>query len=322
MKSLLIKDTKEDNFAMRVLEGLSAPNKRLPSKFLYDSKGSKLFEEIMNLPEYYPTKCEFEIFEKYKSQILEFCSLGEPLEIIDLGAGNGLKAMVLLKFFMRRISVKYTPVDFSESSVRSLEGILKEKFPTLEVEGIFSDYSHALKIIHENKQMKKMVLMLGSNIGNFSVKEAVKFLREIREALSKDDLLMIGFDLKKDPNVIRSAYDDSRGITAEFNLNVLKRINTELGSRFDISNFMFYPTYDPRTGKVKSHLLSKIKQDVYIEKLEQSFTFDKWEAIRTECSNKFDLPAIEKIAALTGFSIEANFYDSKEYFVDSLWKVV
>jgi dimethylhistidine N-methyltransferase len=321
---LQLRGIKEEvgEFANDVLKGLSSSPKKLSSKYLYDDKGSKLFEEIMLLKEYYPTKCELEIFTKHKSKILEhFHSTEEALEVVDLGAGNGLKALVLLKYFQRRINLKYIPIDISELAISQLEDCVKNKLPDLQVKGLHTEYLQGLQKLKKNKHGQKLVLFLGSNIGNFTYKEALTFLTDLNASLNKDDLVLIGFDLKKNPKVVRSAYNDSKGVTAEFNLNILKRINTELGARFDLSKFSFYPTYDPVTGETKSYLISKEDQNVFISGLNKSFNFKKWEPIHTECSNKFDLPTIEKLAKLSGFSLEENFFDSKEYFVDSLWRV-
>jgi L-histidine Nalpha-methyltransferase len=322
MKSLLKeKEIELDDFGKDVMSGLSASPKKLSPKYLYDGKGSKLFEEIMNLPEYYPTKCELEILENYKKQLIEFFPSGETLDIVDLGAGNGQKAMILISFFLRRINFKYIPVDISSSAVKELESTLKKKYPKLNVQGLDAEYIQGLKMLKKEDTNKKLVLFLGSNIGNFTFREAFHFLKNLRESLNKGDLLIIGFDLKKDPLKIRMAYNDKTGTTAQFNLNILERINKELGGNFNPLKFSFYSNYDPITGEVRSYLVSNERQDVYIEKLDQTFAFEKWETIHTECSNKFDLTTIERLAEVTGFSVEANFFDSQEYFVDSLWRV-
>jgi L-histidine N-alpha-methyltransferase len=316
------KETEVGQFAKDVLKGLSSSPKKLLSKYLYDNKGSKLFEEIMHLPEYYPTKCEFEILENYKKQILEFFSPGEELEMVDLGAGNGLKTMILVKLFLRKIKFRYASIDISEIALVELENSLKNKFPSLSMESLHTEYIDGLKKLKKNNDTKKLVLFLGSNIGNFTIRESLQFLKEVKDSLNKDDLFLIGFDLKKDPEVVRKAYNDSKGVTSEFNLNILKRINTELGARFDLQKFLFYPTYDPITGETKSYVISKERQEVYIERLDKSFVFEKWEAVHTECSNKFDAEIIKELAEKSGFAVEANFHDSKEYFVDSLWRAI
>lgn len=322
LKSLLNeKEIELDDFGRDVMSGLTSSPKKLFPKYLYDGKGSKLFEEIMNLPEYYPTKCELEILENYKKQLLEFFPAGETIDMVDLGAGNGQKAMILISFFLRRINFNFIPIDISGSAVNELQSTLQKKYPKLNVQGLVTEYIQGLKMLKNKGENKKLVLFLGSNIGNFTFREAFHFLKNLRDSLNKGDNLIIGFDLKKDPLIIRNAYDDKRGTTAQFNLNILERINKELGGNFKPLKFSFYSTYDPITGEVRSYLVSNERQEVYIEKLDQSFVFEKWETIHTECSNKFDLTTIERLAEVTGFSIEANFFDSKEYFVDSLWKV-
>lgn len=308
-------------FGKDVSEGLSSSPKKLQPKYLYDDKGSKLFEEIMNLEEYYPTRCEYEILDNYKSQLAEFFAPGESLDVVDLGAGNGYKAMVLINFFLRRLQFRFIPVDISKAAVAELQGALTRKYPVLKVSGMAMEYFEALRSLKKESKARKLVLFLGSNIGNFSYREALWFLKDLKASLNKDDLVLIGFDLKKDPDIIRKAYNDSRGVTARFNLNILHRINTELGGQFDPGSFSFYPDYNPLTGEVKSYLISKEEQAVYIQRLDKSFHFKQWEPIHTECSNKFDQVMIQKLAMHSGFEKEADFYDSRQYFVDSLWKV-
>lgn len=311
----------ESNFAEDVVKGLSHNPKRLPSKYLYNEEGDKLFQQIMHLPEYYVTRCEHEILETYKQTIAGFCS--EPFQLIDLGAGDGLKTMVLLDYFIKNKSAfQYLPIDISSSAVNQLADSVKAKFPKLSIEGISAEYFAALRKLKEDKNFHKVVLLFGSNIGNFSSSEAIDFLQEMKNNLNKGDLLIIGFDLKKDPDSILKAYNDSQGITAQFNFNLLHRINKELGGNFNTDNFEFCPTYNPETGEVKSYLVSKARQTVVLKKINASFRFDPWESIHTECSNKYDLHDITTFAEAAGFKIVTNLYDSKKYFTDSVWKVV
>lgn len=311
----------ESNFAEDVVKGLSQRPKKLSSKYLYNEEGDKLFQQIMHLPEYYVTRCEHEILETYKQTIAGFST--EPFQLVDLGAGDGLKTMVLLDYFVKTKSAfQYLPIDISSSAVNQLADKVKAKFPKLSVEGIAAEYFVALRKLKEDRNLHKVVLLFGSNIGNFSAQEAIGFLQEMKNSLNKGDLLIIGFDLKKDPDVVLKAYNDAQGVTAQFNFNILHRINKELEGDFNIENFEFFPTYNPETGEVQSYLISKIKQLVTLQKINVSFEFDAWESIHTECSNKYDFHDITSFAKAAGFEIVTNLYDSKKYFTDSVWKVV
>ncbi|MBX9853458.1 MAG: L-histidine N(alpha)-methyltransferase [Cytophagaceae bacterium] len=304
-----------------VLKGLSGKPKKLPSKYLYNDEGSRLFEEIMDLKEYYPARCEFEILKDSKDELLQYLKNDHEVYVVDLGAGNGIKTFILLHYFHRRLPLKYLPIDISKLAIDEVVQKLKLKIPELQIEGINADYFEGLERLKELKDVKKLVLFLGSNIGNFNIREAIEFLNHLHKSLNKDDLVLLGFDLKKNPVTIRTAYNDSKQITEKFNFNILKRINEELGGNFDLKKFMFYPTYDPHTGEMKSFLISKESQSVYIKALDKTFSFDTWETIQTECSNKYSLDVIIDLAEKTNFQIENNFFDSNHYFVDSLWKV-
>lgn len=313
--------TEVEKFAREVLEGLSAKQKKLSSKYLYNDEGSRLFEEIMGLPEYYPSRCELEILQNYKKEILSYAQSGSEIYLVDLGAGNGLKTMVLLSYFLGRAHFRYVPIDISKSALMELETSLTSRYGDLVAEPLHGEYMEALAMLKPRAEARKLILFLGSTIGNFTFREAVHFLAALHKVLNEDDLLLLGFDIRKDPHIIRAAYNDAQGVTAKFNINLLHRINEELGGNFRPENFMFYPSYDPSTGEMKSYLVSRISQAVHIEKLNKTFVFDEWEAIHTECSNKYDLEMIGEMAKMTGFSIEENFFDSKHYFTDSLWRV-
>ena len=321
-KVLNKKHKNEDNsFVEDVVNGLGKYPKKLSSKYLYNAEGDRLFQQIMHLPEYYVTRCEHEILETQKQTILSLCA--EPFQLIDLGAGDGLKTMALLDYFIKKkAAFQYLPIDISASAVNQLSDKVKNRFPKLSVEGITAEYFEALRRLKLDQNLSKVILLFGSNIGNFSHPEAVDFLSEMKSSLNKGDLLVIGFDLKKDPEIILKAYNDSQGVTAQFNYNLLNRINHELGGDFKTENFKFCPTYNPETGEVKSYLISKTKQVVTLKKVNACFDFDAWESIHTECSNKYDLYDITSFAEAAGFEIVTNLYDSKKYFTDSVWRVI
>jgi len=312
------------SFADDVHKGLSAAPKFLSSKYFYNEKGDELFQAIMNLDEYYLTRSEYQIFENKKSELAKIFSAGrQPFNIIELGAGDGYKTKVLLKYFLdQQINFRYIPIDISGNVLNTLQNDLNKNFKGLKVHPYQGDYFDALKDLNYQEDTRKVVFFLGSNIGNFKEIEAIEFLKELGKNLTEDDRLFIGFDLKKDPDIILKAYNDKSGVTKAFNLNLLHRINEELGADFNVEAFMHYPIYDPATGQAKSYLISKKEQQVSIDALNRSFSFKQWEPIFMEVSQKYNISDMERMAFLSGFKIDQNFFDSKRYFVDSLWRKV
>ncbi|UII21142.1 L-histidine N(alpha)-methyltransferase [Fulvivirga ligni] len=306
-------------FAHDVLEGLNSMPKKLSSQYFYDEKGDKLFQKIMNLDEYYLTRSEYEIIDSNKERMLKLFSGSEgPFNLIEFGAGDGYKTKVLLNHFLdKKAKFNYVPIDISRHVLDELSDSLKEELPNLSVKPMEGEYFEVLKKLKKS-EARNVVLFLGSNIGNFSHDQASVFLEGLYKCLKKNDLVMIGFDLKKDPDAILSAYNDKEGVTRDFNLNLLHRINEELGGNFQVGNFRHCPTYDPLTGTTSSYLVSTTHQRVEI--MDQAVEFDQWEAIHMEVSQKYDLNDIERLAYEAGFTIQSNFYDSKKYFVNSVWK--
>ncbi len=320
-KCTLYNDNHIDEFADDVQDGLSKDLKTLPSKYIYDDRGSRLFQEIMALPEYYLTDCEVDILNRHRAGINGYVS-GMEFNLIELGAGDGLKTRILLQYFLdNELAFTYVPIDISEMAVRELVSELEGDFAELSVQGLVTDYFEGLSQMSGSFTGRNVVLFLGSNIGNFNPEEAHEFLIKMHDSLSPDDYALIGFDIKKNIDVVKRAYDDPGGVTAEFNLNLLRRINRELGGDFDLDSFRFYSTWDARAGAVISTLVSLKKQTVHLDYLEKDFEFMKWEPIHTESSYKFNDRDILELAGDTGFTVADNFYDSREYFVDSLWQV-
>ncbi|UZR93434.1 L-histidine N(alpha)-methyltransferase [Chondrinema litorale] len=312
-----------NTFATDILKGLSEYPKALSSKYFYDAKGDIIFQEIMNMPSYYLTNCEYDIFQQQKGAILNSIhAQGDKFQLIELGAGDGYKTKVLLQHFVNeQADFEYIPVDISSHVLSQLSKDLRKNFDTLEVSPMQGDYFHMLEKLGVDEETKKVIMFLGSNIGNFSFEKATDFFKQIANQLNKDDYFLIGIDLKKDPEIILSAYNDPDGITARFNLNLLRRINNDLGADFDLSGFKHYPVYDPQTGECRSYLLSLKEQTVSIADLERTFKFEKYESIHTEISRKYSLKEIDLLADAAGFKVVKNFTDEKGYFVDSLWKL-
>jgi len=309
-------------FAEDVRRGLTHEPKHLLSRYFYDAAGDVIFQKIMNLPEYYPTRCELEIFQTHWQAILQQTG-GAPFDLIELGAGDGLKTRVLLQHFLEgAVDFRYLPIDISKHVLVELEQALHEQWPRLSIVPVEGEYFAALQEIDRLSDRRKLVLFLGSNIGNMNQEKAANFLLQLRQKLQPGDMLLIGFDLKKDPSVILAAYNDSAGVTKDFNLNLLRRMNRELGANFDLSAFRHWPNYNPLNGEVKSYLVGEKQQTVHFEALALEVPFQKWEAIDMELSKKYDRTEIEWLAQGAGFEVQQWFFDEKEYFADVLFRVL
>ncbi len=320
-----MKNSKKHNtFAEDVLEGLSDNPKHLSSKYFYDEAGSTLFQEIMKLPEYYLTRTETEIFREQTEEICEaFEVTNGGFDLIELGAGDGTKTSLLVKHFLENgADFKYVPIDISRKALELLTDKFHREYPTLEIQPECGDYFKTLKTFSEKSRRKEIILFLGSNIGNFREAQAVDFFRHLHEVMSTEDMIFIGFDLHKNPKTILNAYDDSQHVTSKFNLNLLKRINRELGANFQIENFLHYASYHPTECAARSYLISQKDQTVFIESLDREFGFKKWEPIYMEVSQKYNLDMIENLAAESGFEIARNFFDENKFYTNSLWQTV
>ena len=311
-------------FAADVLRGLSAKPKFLSSKYFYDDEGSRLFQEIMKLPEYYLTRAETEVFATQTREIYEtFAENSAEFDLIELGAGDGTKTSLLVDFFLKqRVEFKYIPIDISSEALNFLTAKFNAQFSGLNIQPEQGDYFRTLETFKSKSEKCKIILFLGSNIGNFAHDQAVEFFKSLRAVLNPNDLLFIGFDLQKDPRTIRAAYDDAQNVTAAFNLNLLNRINRELGANFTLENFSHYATYHPIEGAARSFLISRKAQTVHIEALNSNFEFAAWEPIFMEISQKYSLPMIENLAQTSGFSVARYFYDSRKFYADALWKPI
>lgn len=325
MQELIAPNKRQINkFLIDTKKGLSENPKRIDSKYFYDEEGSRLFQKIMHMPEYYLTDCEFEIFDQYKSSYLDtFIEGTDHFNLIEFGAGDGLKTKLLLKHFVNEnANFQYLPIDISSEAVDYLVNSCKTELPDLHIEGICDDYFSALHSLRDkDRNTRDVILFVGSNIGNFEEDEAINFLKAIRSEIGRNDLLVIGFDLKKDPEIILKAYNDSHGITRQFNMNLLSRMNRELGADFDISKFKHYPNYDPISGATRSFIISLEEQKVNFGE-GFSILFDKAEPIYTEISQKYDSYMISKLAESSGFNCKKRFLDSREYFVSEVWEAV
>lgn len=307
------------SFAEAVRAGLSAAQKSLPSMYLYDDTGSALFQKIMDLPEYYPTRAEAEILAGHGAAI--GAALGTDFELVELGAGDGAKTRLLIQALLDgEHAFRYTAIDISGAALDGLAAKLAGEFPALEQQMLTGDYFDGLAALGPAPAGGRLVLFLGSNLGNFAPDAALAFLKQLRAALRPGDHLLIGLDLKKDPDTLTRAYRDRQEVTAEFNLNLLTRINRELDADFDREQFQFYAAYNPLSGAVESSLIATEAHTVTIDALDTEIAFDAWEAIHTESSYKFGQAQIGRLAAQAGFRRQQDFSDQQGRFIDSLWQ--
>ncbi len=305
-----------NNFLNNVLKGLQASPKYLDSKYFYDKKGDELFQKIMDSDEYYLTNAEMEIFSVQQSQIADtVLDHQDQVDVIEFGPGDAIKSVHLLKELADRKQIaNYIPIDISKNIIDHLNTSLHRQIPGLIIHGFAGEYFEMVTAAHEISSNKKLVLFLGANIGNFKFNEMPKFLQKLRSLLSPGDMVLIGFDLKKNPKKILAAYDDEAGYTKEFNLNLLSRINNELSGNFVIENFEHYAMYDPSTGACKSFLISTKEQSVAIDN--STITFEKNEPVFMEISQKYSSNEIDTIAQECGFKVMEHFFDTNKYFLD------
>ncbi|WP_067149796.1 L-histidine N(alpha)-methyltransferase [Pseudotamlana agarivorans] len=306
-------------FANDIIEGLTAQDKYLSSKYFYDANGSKIFQEIMHMPEYYLTDSEFEILSLQPKQIIDTVNFKEPFNIVELGAGDGFKTFKLLEYLVNNdIDFHYVPIDICQGAMNSLLERLKERLPSLSIHPRVGDYFEVLSKENLQTNIPSLLLFLGSNIGNYAKEEAKDLLRLLNQNMKPQDKLLLGMDLKKNPITIQKAYDDAQNITKRFNLNLLHRINTTFDGDFKIDDFDFYCHYNPTNGEVRSYMVSLRKQTVVLNKLNKSFNFDYNELIWTEVSKKYDFEEIEALAKHSNLKVEKHFLDCKHYFSDVL----
>lgn len=313
--------TLNSEFTKDTLKGLTSPKKFLNSKYFYDEKGSRIFQQIMRMPEYYLTDCELDIFSGQSNQMAELIiSHNSFFNLIELGPGDGLKSKILLKTLISlRADFQYIPMDISSVALHDLVNMLRHEIPELSTKEKVGDYFQILQNLHLDNGARKVILFLGSNIGNFLPDQLDDFLKKLAAITSEGDMVLIGFDLKKSPDVLRKAYDDPHGYTRDFNLNHLVRINRELNANFIIEFFSHHISYNPASGAMESYLVSKCEQSVHVEAFKRVISFKPWESIFMELSQKFTPDEITNLAEKHGFQLMRNFSDSRNYFTDSLW---
>lgn len=308
------RDKSNETFAKDVLNGLSSNPKSIPPKYFYDKIGSRLFEQICELPEYYPTRTEHKIIREYAGEIARFAQ--EDRVLIELGSGSSTKTRLIIEAFLdQNDGLHYIPIDISKSMLLESAKILLRKYPELEITALVSDYLTALNSLKKKKAMgSKLILFLGSSIGNFDRTEGLRFLCKVRETIHGQDRLLLGIDLLKDRKILEPAYDDAQGVTPDFNLNLLTRINRELDADFDLSKFRHKAFFNEKMGRMEMHLESTANQSVTIGQLSRTFIFERSETIHTENSYKYSLEQIRELAELSDFCVRHSWTDDKNWF--------
>lgn len=310
-----------NHFIEDVRSGLSRSKKHLSSKYFYDTRGSQLFNLITKHPDYYLTQCELEIINHYKEKISK--RLKRDFNLIELGPGEGIKTRLLIDQFLKDgHDFTYFTIDISAKYLSQIVEKYNQELPELPLVALNADYFKGLQWLTKQSTQCNLVLFLGSSIGNFTPRSTNVFLKNIWNDLKDGDYCLIGFDLLKDMQTLLKAYNDSAGLTREFNLNLLTRINRELGGHFNPQHFKHYGVFNVNHGAMESYLVSDREDDIYIDSLKKSFHFNAYEPLHLEYSYKYTLNQITEHAALNGFKVVENYFDEKHFFVDSLWQVV
>lgn len=307
-----------EQFASDVRSGLAKPRKELPSKYFYDALGSALFEAICLLPEYGLTRADERVLARHTREIVS--RIPHPVLVSELGSGSGRKTRQILGALCKRGPVSYYPIEISPKALASCAAELDD-IDCLSIVGIEREYLDGLRAVAADRPAgaHMMVLFLGSTIGNFDTGADAKFLREVRGALYPGDSLLLGTDLVKNVDVMLDAYNDSLGVTAAFNLNLLSRINRELEGDFDLRQFEHLARFNEATSSIEMHLLSKRRQLVSVRQSGISTTFEEGETIWTETCHKYTRPEIARLAAASGFRVAAQWVDEAWPFAESLF---
>jgi dimethylhistidine N-methyltransferase len=315
--ALIERAVARSDFAADVRRCLTAKPKTLLPIYFYDALGSALFDAICELPEYYVTRAETSILTAAAPEIVS--AFGTPVRLVELGSGSAKKTRLL--FDALGGDFEYVPVDVDRTMLEKTSHTLLYDYPQLRITAICSDFRKPSLALEGalRDDMRNVVLFLGSTIGNLDLDEAIFMLRDLRSALHDGDALFLGADLRKPKSVLEPAYDDALGVTAAFNLNLLQRINRELGGNFNLSQFAHLAFYDEERGRVEMHLVAREPQTVRIGDYE--VTFDAGETIHTENSYKYDDATLEKIARESGFSIERKWTDPRGWFADVLLRM-
>ena len=310
------KNQLQKTFAEELSQSIRKKQKSINPKFFYDQKGSELFEKICTIPEYYLTRSEISILNHLDGKLQPH--LHGDFRLVELGSGSSQKTRILIDILTKlQNHVEYFPIDISKI-LKSSSITLQSDYKKLYITGIIDNYERGLEFIKNYDDMKNLIVFLGSSFGNFEPESGINFLRRINSLMKKDDLFLIGLDLVKNKDMLRSAYDDSQGITSQFNLNILSRINSELRGNFDKHKFTHYVVSDESKQKIEMYLRSLIKQTVEIPNADLTLEIDENELIHTENSYKYTIQQIEQMFTTSGFLIRDIWYDENGYFCSVL----
>jgi len=313
----------DQEFLQAVRQGLSDKPKRLPCKYFYDQRGSELFDQICDLPEYYPTRCETQIMRVHTRAMVDAIEHRRgpdcPLRLVELGSGSSMKTRWLLESLAGPLS--YLPIDISADHLMGVAASLQDDFPNCQVQPIAADFTKPLTLPDAGQPADHptVIYFPGSTIGNFEPDQAQLLLHQIGQWIPNQNeaMLLIGFDLEKDPDILRAAYDDGEGITARFNLNLLRRINLELGGDFTLSRFKHEARYNSKLRRIEMHLVSQSEQEIHIG--EHRFHLKKGESIHTENSHKYSRERFEALAASAGWKLQRTWTDPQNFFAVALF---
>ncbi len=295
-----------------VIQGLSQSQKTLPCRYLYDDRGSELFEQITDLPEYYPTRTEQSIIKKYASEIAE---LTGACELVELGSGSSRKTRILLDAYSQLDRpLYYYPIDVSAGILKATALALLDRYPDLKLCGIVGTYEQALAQLPPAELENRLLIFLGSTLGNLTDEQRSSFLTQIRQALQPGEFFLLGVDLQKPIETIEAAYNDDRGVTAKFNLNILSHLNHRFDGNFDLDLFEHFAFYNPQRHQIEMHLRSLATQTVFLKALNYQFTINAGETIHTEISRKFHLPTLVDILTTHAFKPLQIWTDPQDWF--------
>ncbi|HLN31933.1 MAG TPA: L-histidine N(alpha)-methyltransferase [Gemmataceae bacterium] len=298
-----------DQFREDVLHGLRLPEKELPCKYFYDARGSQLFEQICDLDEYYLTRTELAIMDRHAGEMADV--FGRKCLLIEYGSGSSIKTRLLLDHLKEPVA--YVPIDISREHLTESALNLAEQYPQLKIMPLCADFANLPSLPANGKSARKAVYFPGSTIGNFTRDEAIGLLRQTARLCGLGGRLLLGADLKKDPRVLEAAYNDDKGVTAAFNLNLLVRINRELEGDFPIDRFWHHAFYNPTQGRIEIYLISQVAQRVRVAG--EVFQFSEGEPIRTEYSYKYSIDGLREMAAAAGFEVKHGWTDDRNNFL-------
>ncbi len=308
-----------DAFATAVREGLTAPRKTLPCQYFYDEQGSLLFEQICDLPEYYLTRIEDAILQEHADAMVDGPWIGAPV-MVELGSGSSTKTRRLIDAAISAHgTLHYIPIDVSPTILEDSATSLIDRYPTLRVSAHAATYQHALLGAISRIERPKVLVFLGSSLGNYPTDEAVELLRLIAMAMGPGDALLLGTDIVKDRHLLEAAYDDAQGVTARFNLNLLERINRELDGRFDLRAFEHRAVWNADESRIEMHLASRLDQKVAIPGAGFTASFKAGETIHTENSHKYDAGRLADLARRAGLTEDAAWSDPEDWFRVQRW---